>query len=216
MDLKLPAAELNRISTALLASTPDEGAAFLAVQGSGSGMVLRSSKVFDRTELDGGDFGELTLSEDAQVRGLAEIKRSGAGLVEVHTHPCSRGRVSFSSFDEDQLPRFARYFSNKMPGRLFGALVIGENGYEGRFWNGENFEVLNLDPVGERRLIPSWILDQNRPSLDPRFDRQIRGSWYRRSAPSEQSKGRGRWLGRNGESGGSATGTPRRPRADLD
>src|SRR5580704_4749734 len=174
MDLKLPASELDRISTALLAFAPEEGAAFLAVQGSGPRMVLRSTKIFDRAELEAGEFGELTLSEDAQMSGLAEIKRSGAGLVEVHTHPGSRERVRFSSFDEDQLPRFARYFSNKLPGRPFGALVLGNSGYEGRYWNGESFEPLNLEPVGERRRIPAWASTGVQVAVKPQFDRQVR------------------------------------------
>jgi molybdopterin/thiamine biosynthesis adenylyltransferase len=106
--------------------------------------------------------------------GLAEIKRSGAGLVEVHTHPGSRERVRFSSFDEDQLPRFARYFSNKLPGRPFGALVLGNSGYEGRYWNGESFEPLNLEPVGERRRIPAWASTGVQVAVKPQFDRQVR------------------------------------------
>ena len=138
--------------------------------------MLRAQRIFQRSELAAGEFGELTLTESAQLDGLADIKRSGCGLVEVHTHPFSRGDVRFSEFDELQLPIFARYFCNKLPGRTFGSLVIGTAGYAGRAWNGDSFDDLELRPIGERVENPPWARSVQAPNTSAAtiYDRQIR------------------------------------------
>ena len=176
MQLLVPAESLETLTRELLASSPEEGAAFLSVHESGSNWVLRAQRIFQRSELAAGEFGELTLTESAQLDGLADIKRSGCGLVEVHTHPFSRGDVRFSEFDELQLPIFARYFCNKLPGRTFGSLVIGTAGYAGRAWNGDSFDDLELRPIGERVKIPPWARSVQAPNTSAAtiYDRQIR------------------------------------------
>jgi hypothetical protein len=175
MQLLVPAERLATLTRDLLALSPEEGAAFLSVQESGERLVLRTHRVFQRSELEAGEFGELTLTEAAQLDGLSEIKRSGCGLVEVHTHPLSTRNVRFSDFDEAQLPLFARYFCNKMPGRKFGSLVIGMHGYDGRAWLGDSFEELELRPIGEKIKLPQWA--NSRPLngyADHTYDRQVR------------------------------------------
>lgn len=175
MQLRMSAPELRDLHTGLLSSAPEEGAAFLSVEPSGNRLVVRSSRLFERSELDGGEWGELSLTEAAQMAGLAAIKRGGHGLVEVHTHPAAIDDVAFSSFDNDQLPRFARYVRNKLPGRPFGALVFGPNSYDGRVLAGTGFEAMTLNAVGERAAVPAWATQTCRQEgFDDRFDRQVR------------------------------------------
>ncbi len=175
MQLLVPTASLESLTSELLALSPEEGAAFLSVRESGTRLVLRTQRVFLRSELEAGEFGELALTEAAQLDGLSEIKRSGCGLVEVHTHPLSASNVRFSEFDEAQLPLFARYFCNKMPGRTFGSLVIGMHGYDGRAWLGDSFEDLELRPIGEKVRLPQWATSRTpNASADASYDRQVR------------------------------------------
>jgi len=164
------------LERALFAPAPAEGAAFLRVEADGSVLRMRSYHVFQPHELDGEAYGHVTIREDVQIRELAAIKRAGCATVEVHTHPGTQHAVSFSHYDDEQLPMFARYVQNKLRGRPFGALVLGESGYAGRGWTADrNEEPLELALVGERLTLPEWSVpaasDLGHAEL---FDRQIR------------------------------------------
>lgn len=176
MRLLAPAHDVSLLHRRLFESSPDEGAAFLAVEPSGNHLVLRSSHVFESDEREQGN-GELTIREDSQLARLAAAQRQGHALVEVHTHPGSGDRVNFSRFDDSQLPRFARYVRLKLRGRPFGALVLGERSQQGRIWRTDSQpEPLALQPVGEAAAVPAWLDTEDAPDvhLDPMFDRQIR------------------------------------------
>jgi len=177
MRLVVSAIEFSNLKRALFAPAPAEGAAFLSVQADGGTLRLRSYHVFEPHELEGGAFGHVTVSEEVKVRELAAIKRAGFAAVEVHTHPGSPASVSFSRYDNEELPAFARYVQNKLRGQPFGALVLGEANYAARAWDRDHREVaLRLDVVGERSATPEWAI----PSVtraevaDPTFDRQVR------------------------------------------
>jgi molybdopterin-synthase adenylyltransferase len=179
MELCISAIDFNNLHEKLFRAAPDECAAFLATETAGSRIVARSMQVFDGQAFERSAHGELSLSEAAQVDALATLKRHGHGAVEVHTHPGSGTDAAFSRFDLEQLPGFARYVRNKLPGRPYGALVLGETGYEGIAVT-ESQEALMLRIVGEQSAIPGW-LGSGRPSApspvptsERRFDRQIR------------------------------------------
>lgn len=182
MDLRIAAPHLADLHRRVLSHAPEEGAAFLAVEPAGQRrLVVRWCRVFEREELETGVRGELVLSEQAQVAALAAVKREGHAAVEVHTHPGSGSKVGFSPFDEEQLPAFARYVRHKLPGRPFGALVLGERGYAGRIFTDSGTEPLVLTAAGERGAVPGWLGDPAPgPTPEPpvdlgsRFDRQVR------------------------------------------
>ena len=174
MELLMNAGEFYRLHTELLSYAPEEGAAFLATEASGSRLVVRSCRAFCRNELENSEFGELSLTEDATIGALADLKRRGHGLVEVHTHPGSSSLVSFSAFDREQLPRFARYVRNKLGRPVFGALVLGESGYEGMAISNDGDESLTLRLVGESSVLPTWIRPGATEDIPHRFDRQTR------------------------------------------
>lgn len=178
MEVLAASTDLRKLHDELLAMAPAEGAAFLAAEPSRGRLVLRSYRVFDRSDMDEDAFGELTLKEEVQVRALAAIKQQGHAAVEVHTHPFAKEAVAFSPFDEDQLPSFARYVRNKLPGRPFGALVFGSESYAGKAWSDGGIEPLTLRAVGQQASIPHWLnyklVDQSDDAIGLRYDRQVR------------------------------------------
>jgi molybdopterin-synthase adenylyltransferase len=179
MELCISAIDFNNLQERLFRTAPEECAAFLATEAAGSRMVARSMQVFDRKAFERSGLGELSLCETAQVDALATLKRLGHGAVEVHTHPGSGAGAAFSRFDLEQLPAFARYVRNKLPGRPYGALVLGEMGYEGIAVT-QSQEALTLRIVGEQSSVPGWLRLSEPPAstraltTERRFDRQIR------------------------------------------
>ena len=175
MALRASSRVLDELHAGLLRHSPCEAAAFLAAEPSGDGLVLRGVRTFTEDEMTD-KCGELTLDEDVQARELARIKRAGHALVEVHTHPGTHGAVGFSALDNTELESFARYVSHKLPGRPFGALVLGPAGYAGRVWTNDHVQELTLAPIGERMTAPGWIAGARIPGAGrrDRFDRQLR------------------------------------------
>ena len=179
MELRISAFDFHSLQEGLFRNAPDECAAFLATETAGDRIVARSMQVFDGEAFERPPQGELSLTEAAQLSALASLKRQGHGAVEVHTHPGSGANVTFSRFDLQQLPAFARYVRNKLPGRPYGALVLGERGYQGIAVT-DSQEALVLRIAGERSAIPDWLdpapMSGFRQSStdERRFDRQIR------------------------------------------
>jgi molybdopterin/thiamine biosynthesis adenylyltransferase len=179
MELRISAVDFHSLQERLFRNAPNECAAFLAIEAAGDRIVARSMQVFDSQAFERPPQGELSLTEAAQLDALARLKRQGHGAVEVHTHPGSGANVTFSRFDLQQLPDFARYVRNKLPGRPYAALVLGERGYEGIAVS-DRQENLVLQVAGERSAIPSWLDSARMPETsrsstdEQRFDRQIR------------------------------------------
>ena len=173
MELVMSAIEFRRLQAELLSYAPEEGAALLATELSGQRLVVRSTRVFARHELEPTEFGELSLTEDAQVVALADLKRRGHGVVEVHTHPGSGEDVGFSSFDREQLPAFARYVRNKLRSRVYGAVVLGQAGYDGLAVTDTGEEPLVLRLPGECSSQPSWLLEARSTTSPSQYDRQL-------------------------------------------
>ena len=174
MELVMSSVEFRRLHTQLLSFSPEEGAAFLATEVSGGRLVVRSSRIFGRHELEPTEFGELSLTHEAQITALADLKRRRHGVVEVHTHPGSTSQVDFSPFDREQLPHFARYVRNKLGRTVYGALVLGEAGYSGLAVSDSGEEPLRLRLRGERSSMPPWARTVCAEETPARFDRQVR------------------------------------------
>ena len=172
--LRIAAPQLAELRQDLLSLSPAGGAAFLLAEPCGDDFVVRRFRVFHPDELDDHD-SALSIREDVQARELAEVKRSGHALIDVHTHPHSDREVHFSSFDRTQLPAFAHYIQNKMPGRAYGAIVLGRRGYKGLVWSAGGAHPLDLVGVGEICAQPEWAVDDAiATTIEPRYDRQVR------------------------------------------
>jgi hypothetical protein len=144
------------------------------VEPSAKALTLRSMSVFRKEELEETP-GGIALTEAAKVSRLAEAKRRGHSVIDVHSHPLARRDVAFSHFDLDELPPFAKYVQFKLPGRPFGALVFGRESYLGLAWNGGKPQPLTLRVVGEALAVPSWLsTDPGQIADESVFDRQIR------------------------------------------
>src|SRR5579859_2501337 len=173
-ELRIAARTLTELHRQMLAVAPAEAAAFLCAEPSDGSLVVHDFRVFSAREMNGGA-DALQLDDDVQATALAKIKRDGHTLVEVHTHPGSGSLVRFSPFDMQQLPSFARYVRLKMPGRGFGALVLGESGYEALLWSEQEPRPITLRAVGELRAQPGWLLGPEESKvIDARYDRQVR------------------------------------------
>lgn len=174
MELRVATPQLIELHRTMLAAAPEESAAFVCAEPSGDRLLLRSFRVFGRHEIEAGG-GPLQIGEAVQAEALAAVKRAGHTLIEVHTHPGSGDAVRFSSFDLEELPAFARYVRCKMPGRAFGALVLGERGSQGLMWAGEQPTELKLRAVGEVRSQPDWMLAlPDGRTVQTRYDRHVR------------------------------------------
>ncbi len=84
------------------------------------------------------------------VKALVEVtnkaRKQGLALVEVHSHPFSGRRVTFSPTDRAGLGEFVPYILDDLPGRPYGALVLGEDSMDGTFWDKS---ANNHEPVAE-------------------------------------------------------------------
>lgn len=174
MSLRISADHLARLHDALLSNSPREAGAFLHVEPSADDLLVRSVRVFAAEELEDDD-GGLALTDDAKVMLLAETKRLGHGVVDVHSHPLANGRVGFSHLDLDELPKFARYVNLKLAGKPFAAVVLGRRSYQGLKWHGGRLQSLDLVSIGEACAQPPWLRPRDtRMGTSEEFDRQVR------------------------------------------
>src|SRR5438874_1457826 len=86
----------------------------------------------EQVEFDNG----LRVSVKALVDVTNKARKQGLALVEVHAHHFSGKRVSFSATDTAGFAEFVPYILDDLPGRPYGALVIGEHSVDGLCWNG--------------------------------------------------------------------------------
>jgi molybdopterin-synthase adenylyltransferase len=175
MELVIASPHFSELHRRLFSYAPEEAAAFLATEPANGRLLVRSFHVFAPTDLDRKEVGGIVVDEDAHVRELAAIKQGGHAVVEVHTHPGSGRYADFSPYDDNELPAFAGYVQNKLPGRPFGALVLAEEAYAGRAWTAARVPTaLSLRAVGEMAANPEWVRKNGADTPDPSFDRQIR------------------------------------------
>lgn len=177
MELLGTADALANVHAQAMQRAPAEGGAFLGIEESHGRLLLHCLRIFQDGELEPGHRA-LVLREEAKVSMLAEMKRAGHGVVDVHTHPASDRRVAFSAFDEQELPSYSRYVRLKLRGKPFGAIVLGRRGYYGLFCDDRVFEPLVIRAVGEQHDVPSWLPTAPRDRLtqgdEELYDRQLR------------------------------------------
>lgn len=116
---------------------------------------------------------------DALLDKINKAKREGLALVEIHTHPFTESGVTFSHFDDLEMPEFASYVLDSLDGRPYGALVLGHESVDGRYWT----DIDEASPI-ERILIAGETFDHRAPTSSPlepktdasteRYDRQVR------------------------------------------
>ena len=181
-ELVLPPGMIHQLRSHLLADRTREQMAVLL-----SGIARGR----DRTRLLGrhlitlppGAFAEqsassLVLDQDVQRDILRLAAREGLSQIDFHTHPGEGARVAFSYTDDENERRLATYLAERMPGTVYGSVVINGRSHAARIW-----EVVEGQPVSAPLALPGlddaavpWSSDSpdRRGIPDGRFDRQVR------------------------------------------
>lgn len=105
-----------------------------------------------------------------RVFNRAQFER--AVVLEAHTHPGSGDRVHFSYFDLDEMPGFAKYALDRLPGRPYVATVWGEASVAAKAFlpTGESIDIGEALLVGE--TLERVRAKPPRRATDARYARQ--------------------------------------------
>jgi molybdopterin/thiamine biosynthesis adenylyltransferase len=112
---------------------------------------------------------------------INKAKRMGLAIIEIHTHPLTKTNVTFSTLtDEQEMPEFAAYVLDSLDGTPYGAIVLGRESIDARYWSkpGEGTAVERIVVAGEHldvQFTTSGSQSSEAPdNLEDRYDRQIR------------------------------------------
>ena len=123
----------------------------------------------------------VSVSLSALINVMNRAVREDVILVEAHSHPLAPGRVAFSPIDEQGQAELVEYLSDVMPGRSYGAVVVGHRAVQGRVWRDATPAPLDRILVtGE--VLDQWPGDGSPPSSSSdassrppaKYDRQVR------------------------------------------
>ncbi|MGB7202171.1 MAG: ThiF family adenylyltransferase [Pyrinomonadaceae bacterium] len=165
-------------------------------------LLVREVLVPEPDDLAEQSGGHLTFSAGFLRRAMLRVRKLGlAGFLTVHTHPCSYQTVAFSSYDNDQDPRLMRNLHEQQPTGVFGSIVAGMNSLQGRVWQHNSGEWLQLETlviVGELiRFLPLTGSASEPPPTAPEiFDRSL--ALTGNGALAELSKMRVAFVGASG------------------
>lgn len=127
----------------------------------------------------------LSLRLDALLRVMNLTNQQGLALVEAHSHPLATDHVEFSSIDRVGQREMAIYLADTLPGRPYGAIVLGQHAVDGCIWveSGKHSLLLaEIRVLGDQvlRLPTSTFAQETRASArgqtvgaDEVFHRQI-------------------------------------------
>lgn len=121
----------------------------------------------------------LVLDQAIQRHILQLAAHEGLSQVDWHTHPGDGAPVSFSSTDDRNEERLARYLHQRLPRTLYASVVLNGTATAARVWEVENGKAVSI-PMRPPNLSQSGLLPGNRDSdaiyesAEARFDRQVR------------------------------------------
>ena len=132
-----------------------ENAAFLFVQPEQRDCHLRLETVSIHLVrsgglVDGGSPYSLELTDEERSSAIAGASREDAALVEVHSHPMSRRRASFSSSDLAGFKEFVPHVWWRLRAKPYAALVLSQSDFDAVAWtkcpgNMEPLDAIVLD-----------------------------------------------------------------------
>jgi molybdopterin/thiamine biosynthesis adenylyltransferase len=138
--------------------------------------------ISDEELVGGADSQHLEVGPPALLRVVNEAVRRGVGLIEVHNHS-PEFPAGFSRWDRAGFRSVVPYMQSSLPGRSYGALVLGgETNADGVLWLKSGEVVLDeIEVLGRTRTSVSTTSSRHRQdaaSLDAAqldyFDRQVR------------------------------------------
>lgn len=125
--------------------------------------------------------GAYEVDLDAILDVINKAKRQDLAIIEAHTHPFIRKNVTFSTLtDEQEMPEFAAYVLDSLNGTPYGAIVLGRESIDARYWiePGDGTAVERVVVAGEHldvQFPTSGSQSSEAPdNLEDRYDRQIR------------------------------------------
>jgi len=120
----------------------------------------------------------LVVEQSVQRDILCRAAREGLSQVDFHTHPGEGARVTFSSTDNENERRLASYLAERVPGTVYGSVVMNGRARVARVWEmrGQEPEVAPLvcPALSEATASESSGVPEGAGRLDERFDRQVR------------------------------------------
>lgn len=123
----------------------------------------------------------IELGEEAKVRFILKARSEGLCLIEAHSHPYVRSKVTLSAYDWENARDFIPYVHLKLNERPYSALVFGQECLDGFVWFSGSLEPVPLQEllvVGPRvrKIYPTSCSNGNcgLDIDDLRFDRQLR------------------------------------------
>lgn len=137
LHLEVPAELYESLRASLLPADDDqEHAAFLFARLAEEGLlVVEDLEPLRPSCFEAQSWGYLALRDGALQQMILRAHRAEAALVEAHSHPFYRGPdVAFSPYDCEGLAETAPHVSWRLPGRPYGALVYGQEAFDGLFW----------------------------------------------------------------------------------
>jgi len=94
-----------------------------------------------------GEWGDVTLVDEAQAQIIKMAWDRRAALVEFHSHPDPRYRAQFSPFDLRGFEEFVPHVRWRLKGQPYAALVWAPDGFDGLVWRDQVPEAQELDAI---------------------------------------------------------------------
>ena len=116
-----------------LLADQQERAGFLLAKMAGPRLIVRDVVLIPDEHLER-HMDAVTVDLSALIDVMNRAVREDLVLVEAHSHPLAPDRVGFSPIDEQGQEEMVGYLSEVMPGRAYGAVVIGHRAVQGRVW----------------------------------------------------------------------------------
>src|SRR6266705_2724895 len=82
-------------------------------------------------------------------------------IIDVHTHPFSQGRVSFSATDDGDETTFFRFLKETFEGMHYASIVFSQRRYSARAWTFSSGSI-----VARKALLKTQTSPENIPSAD--------------------------------------------------
>ena len=169
----------SRLRDHLLADR-EERAGFLLARSAGPRLIVRDLVLIPDDQLERGT-DSVSVTPPALVDVMNRAVREDMIIVEAHSHPQSWETVRFSDLDDQGQREMVVYLADVMPGRTYGAIVVGQSAVAGRLWHGRRWTPLDHVLVTGPH-IELWSGDgspmprNSRASVQhsDRYDRQVR------------------------------------------
>jgi hypothetical protein len=132
-----------------------ENAAFFLAAQSDSALEIVETRLLTEDDVEAGGW-HLELTEEARLDILQWASRSELSLVEAHSHGKLGDPARFSPTDVMGLREWVSHLRWRLPGRTYGALVVGFHTFDGVAWLPEGDAPIGINSIEAKGDDP-WI-----------------------------------------------------------